>query len=203
VYDSARPYVRAAFGVSVKSDGTTTTSAERPSCKIFAPTGSVTLASATYGTDFAPGNDVAFTLTCGASLASSRLIRAEFTAGDVTKMATFLRWASLWLDDALSGSDMGPQPDSASNLLWHRAQDVLASQGTGVRYTIRGIDLERLRADNTALGLGQNVRLRSTRLGLDTTVPIVKLDYDFAETETLSAECGLISPRLTGVTVSL
>jgi len=47
------------------------------------------------------------------------------------------------------------------------------------------------------------VRLRSELLGVDATVKIVKLDYDFAATESLNLELGAITPRLTGVTVSL
>lgn len=203
VYDSARPYVRAAFGMSAKADAATTLTSERPSAKIYAPTGAVTIATATYGSDFAPGDDVDFTLECGASLASSRLIRAEVTAGDVTKLTTFVRWASIWLDDSLTSDSMGPQSDSASNLLWHRAQDVLANQGTGVRYTVRGVDLALLSQNATALALGQSVRLRSPVLGLDTTVKVVKLDYTFDAQETLNLELGTVTPRLSGVTVSL
>jgi hypothetical protein len=61
----------------------------------------------------------------------------------------------------------------------------------------------RLQQEHGTLALGQMVRLRSDLLGLDATVKIVKLDYDFTATESLSLELGSITPRLTGVTVSL
>jgi hypothetical protein len=205
-YDAARPYVRAAVGISAKTDttGATSSSSERPSIKIFAPTGSATLASATTPTDFTNSEERHYTLSCGASLASSRLIRVEFKAGDTIKMASYLRWASLWLDTSLTSADMGPQSDSASNVLWHRAQDVLALEGTGIRYAVKGVDLRRLQQDNVALSLGQWVRLRSAAIGVDATVRIVKMDYAIRDDEeAINLELGTITPRLTGVTVSL
>jgi hypothetical protein len=111
-----------------------------------------------------------------------------------------VRWLSLFLGE---GPAMGIQNGSGTNTLWHRAQDVLASFAAGTRYTVRGVDLTRLQTENGALALGQSVRLRSELLGVDVTVKIVKLDYDFAATESLNLELGAITPRLTGVTVSL
>ena len=107
---------------------------------------------------------------------------------------------ALW---AMIETPMGVMAGSGSNAMWHRAQDVLQTTATGTRYTVRGIDLERLVSEVGALSLGQRVRLRAPRIGVDATVSIVKLDYDFAATETLAAELGVIAPRLTQATVAL
>lgn len=45
--------------------------------------------------------------------------------------------------------------------------------------------------------------LRSDRLGINAVVRVVKMDYRFDSAETLDVELGAITPRLTGVTVSL
>ena len=116
---------------------------------------------------------------------------------------TFARWVSMWLAASADETPMGVLAGSGSNAMWHRAQDVLQTTATGTRYTVRGIDLERLVSEVGALSLGQRVRLRAPRIGVDATVAIVKLDYDFAATETLAAELGVIAPRLTQATVAL
>lgn len=147
-----------------------------------------------------------YTLTASATIAANTTVAARVVAGNNnTTGNTFLqwqgvRWLSLWVGD---GPAMGLQDGSGTNQLWHRAQDVLASAGQGTRYQVRGVDLRRLQTENVALALGQSVRLRSEGLGLDATVKIVKLDYDFTNDEALNLELGAVVPRLSGVTVSL
>jgi hypothetical protein len=108
---------------------------------------------------------------------------------------------SLWVGSATPA--MGPLDGYGSNQLWHRAQQVLAGVAQGTRYTVTGVDLDHLLDAAAPLALGQRVRLRSDRLGVDATVRIVKLDYRFDQTESLTLELGAITPRLTGVTFDL
>jgi len=136
------------------------------------------------------------TLAIRAALYSA--ITQNVSAGGMT----FARWVSMWLSASVTDT-MGATAGSGSNAMWHRAQDVLETTATGTRYAVQGLDLERLVSEVGALSLGQRVRLRAPRIGVDATVVIVKLDYDFAQTETLSAELGVITPRLTQATVEL
>jgi|GEM_PF-3515400 len=177
-----------------------------PSLRLRNTGASTTLATATSAAQTA-SSTAHYTLSVSATLTSNTTVAARVTAGGVGSFPSgnFLqwqgvRWLSLWIGDT---GAMGAQDHSESNTLWHRAQDVLASFGAGTRYTVRGVDLTRLQTENGALALGQSVRLRSELLGVDATVKIVKLDYDFAATESLNLELGAITPRLTGVTVSL
>lgn len=153
---------------------------------------------------------VHYTLTASATLASDTTVSARVIAGVDDLLGGFgtafiqwqgVRWLSLWIGE--EEPTMTAIEGSGSNQLWHRAQDVLASSASGTRYTARGVDLVRLQQEHGTLALGQMVRLRSDLLSLDATVRIVKLDYDFSATESLSLELGAITPRLTGVTVSL
>jgi hypothetical protein len=143
------------------------------------------------------------TLSSTVTVGADTSVRVGLFAGAAPKQEFFAacRWVTMWLGDDVS--DASPWVGSRSNALWHRAQDVLASAGRGTRYTVRGVDVDRLVREYGALALGQSVRLRSDVLGLDVTVTIVKLDYDFSATEMLSLELGTITPRLTGVTVTL
>jgi hypothetical protein len=153
-------------------------------------------------TEVPAGATVHRTVKTTGTVLSDTAVRVGLFPGSVQKSAFFAacRWVSLWIGDAEPDE---PWLGSRSNQLFHRAQDVLASAALGTRYTVRGVDLTRLETENGALALGQSVRLRSETLGVDTTVRIVKLDYDFAQTETLNLELGAITPRLTGVTVTL
>lgn len=146
---------------------------------------------------------VSQTITASATLAADTSVRLGLFPGMEGRGALFsaCRWVSLWIGDDITESDAWV--GSRSNQLFHRAQDVLASAAQGTRYTVRGVDLQRLQQENGALALGQSVRLRSEVLGVNTVVRIVKLDYDFAQGESLNLELGAITPRLTGVTVSL
>lgn len=116
--------------------------------------------------------------------------------------------ATYWYNASMSLSATNTPPTSVpsrsgSNLLWHRAQDVLQGAGVSARYTLRGIDLDALLSQVETIGLGQLVRVRSERLGVDATVRVIRLDFSFTDVETLNLELGAVAPRLTGVTVSL
>jgi hypothetical protein len=63
--------------------------------------------------------------------------------------------------------------------------------------------LEYLERAGGTLALGQRVYLRSDELGINATVRILRLDFSLGAPETLDLELGAITPRLTGVTVSL
>jgi hypothetical protein len=144
------------------------------------------------------------TLTATTSLASTTAIRARVTAGATGTLPYIhyqgVRWLSLWLG---GGTTMQMQNGSGSNAMWHRAQDIMATVGLGTRYTVTGVDLAHLLNGAAPLALGQSVRLRSDRLGINDAVKIVRLDYRFDQTESLNLELGTITPRLTGVTFDL
>jgi len=201
--------VRAEAGISIRSNNSALNlaAASWPTLDIRNTVGGTTLA--TTASPAATQNTTAhYTLTAQATLSANTTVAARITAGanasyggsQIFLQYQAVRWLSLFLGE---GPAMGTQEYSGTNTLWHRAQDVLASSATGTRYTVRGVDLTRLQTENGALALGQSVRLRSELLGVDATVKIVKLDYDFAATELLNLELGAITPRLTGVTVSL
>lgn len=143
------------------------------------------------------------TLTASATISADTTVRLGLFPGTQGRSDLFsaCRWVSLWIGDDVSADD--PWLGSRSNLVFHRAQDVLASAAQGTRYTVRGVDLARLQQETGALALGQWVRLRSELLGINATVRIVKLDYDFSGPESLNLELGAVTPRLTGVTVTL
>ena len=144
------------------------------------------------------------TLTVSHTLSTTTAVRATVTAGGTGTLGYLhfqgIRWMSLWLG---GGSTMQMQNGSGSNTMWHRAQDIMATVGLGTRYTVTGVDLDHLLDGAAPLALGQSVRLRSDRLGINDAVKIVKLDYRFDQTESLNLELGTITPRLTGVTFDL
>jgi hypothetical protein len=203
IYDSSRATLRAAAGFSMRSS---TGSGVTAGCELLllnAGTGAF-LAPTTTGSVTVPALGTASeTLSASAVLTGTTSVALGVGNAAPASMSVLCRWASLWLDENTSNPAMGPLDGSGSNQLWHRAQDVLASSASGTRYIARGVDLVRLQQEHGTLALGQMVRLRSDLLGLDATVKIVKLDYDFTATESLSLELGSITPRLTGVTVSL
>lgn len=215
-FDAARPYLHARAGFTVREFGNFTLENgvgvnRTPAVAIVEPGG-------TYGTLIATGvADVSIParatvhceVTCAALLTADKTVKlalyaanTDTGAGSTAAGMTYARWASMWLS-ASATDTMGATVSSGSNAMWHRAQDVLQTTATGTRYAVAGLDLERLVSEVGALSLGQRVRLRAPRIGVDATVVIVKLDYDFAQTETLSAELGVIVPRLTQATVEL
>lgn len=153
-------------------------------------------------TGIAATSTVNETMDLSFTLASATTLRIGLFPGNGTKISLFAacRWVTLW-----QGDDVPAEPwiGSRSNRLWHRAQDVLATLAQGTRYVVRGVDLTRLQQEHGALALGQSVQLGSDILDAPVTVRIVKLDYDFTGPEVLNLELGAITPRLTGVTVSL
>jgi hypothetical protein len=204
IYDATLPYVRAAAGFSFRS-----------SVPASSNTGAIALldtASGLYGTILSTavsagtvpsGGTLHETLTASALLTATTTVGMAFYNLDPNNASALVRWASLWIDAGTSGPAMGALYGSGSNALFHRAQQVLKGVGQGTRYTATGVDLAHLFDGATPLALGQMVRLRSDRLGVDATVKIVKLDYRFDQTETLNLELGTITPRLTGVTFDL
>lgn len=199
--------VNVAAGISIRSQSNATYlgAAYWPSLTLRNTVAGTALATANSATQ-AASTTAHYTLTASAQLTANTTIAARVTAGaNAIPSAQFLqwqgvRWLSLWVG---TGTAMGLQDGSGSNQLWHRAQDVLASAAAGTRYVVSGVDLDRLVRENGVPMLGQFVRLRSDLLGVDVTVRIVKVDYDFARTETLNLELGAVVPRLSGVTVSL
>ena len=205
VYDPARPYLKMSAGLTVATASATTdtgSTRDLPAIMILDTTGPTIIATGKWATGVATNTTAHQTLDASVLLTAARTVRAAVLPGNLSVLGGYVRWVSLWIDTQ-GGTSMGPQRGSGSNLLWHRAQDVLSQYASGTRYTVRGLDLQRLLAETGALALGQSVRLRSDLLGVNTTVKIVKLDYDFTSTESLALELGAITPRLTGVTVSL
>lgn len=199
--------VNVAAGISIRSQANATYlgAAYWPTLTLRNTGAGTTLATANSATQSASVT-AHYVLSASAQIAANTTVAARITAGaNAIPSAQFLqwqgvRWLSLWVGD---GPAMGLQDGSGSNALWHRAQDILASAGQGTRYTLRGVDLARLLQETGAPALNQLVRVRSELLGVDSLVRIVKLDYDFAQTESLNLELGVVTPRLTGVTVSL
>lgn len=200
--------VNAAAGITIASNSVAGNlgASYWPSLRLRNTGAGTTLATASSAAQSA-SSTAHYTLATSAILTSNTTVAARVTAGQQGTFPGYsylqwqgVRWLSLWVGD---GGAMTANDGSESNTLWHRAQDVLASAAQGTRYQVRGVDLRRLQADNVALALGQSVRLRSDLLGVDTTVKIVKLDYDFTSDESLNLELGAVVPRLSGVTVSL
>lgn len=220
LYDASRPYLNVSAGFTVRefgnqdlTPGTGSGLQRTPAVGIIEPGG-------TYGTLLASGfSDVTIpalsTVHCQAScsytMTADKTVRMALYSASTPGVGggarpngmTYVRWASMWLSATPEETPMGVLVHSGSNPLWHRAQDVLAGAALGTRYVIRGIDLDYLQRQVGTLVLGQQVALRSDRLGINATVRVVKLDYRFDAAETLDVELGAITPRLTGVTVSL
>ena len=196
--------VAAAIGLTMtRNSNATSSSALWPSLAIRTGA-STTLASVSVTSLPSASSTTHQTITVNHTLNATTAVRATVTAGATGTLSYLhfqgIRWMSLWLG---GGSTMQMQNGSGSNALWHRAQDVMATVGLGTRYTVAGVDLDHLLNGATPLTLGQSVRLRSERLGINDTVKIVKLDYRFDQTESLNLELGTITPRLTGVTFDL
>jgi len=200
--------INASAGVTVTRVGSLGTAASFPSLLLINTGSGTTLATTAWPSVPAANSTVHQTLTVSTTLSSTTSVAAQVQSGSTVTYGPSstslqwqgVRWLSLWIGE---GTGVEALSGSASNALWHRAQDVLQGEGTGTRYTVRGVDLDRLQSETGALQLGQRVRLRSALLGVDATVRIVKLDYDFAQTESLNLELGVIAPRLSAVTVSL
>ena len=195
--------VSGAVGLTMtRSANPTSSSALWPSLSIR--TASTALASTNVTSLPAASSTTHQTLTATTTLSSTTAIRLRVTAGATGTLSYLhfqaVRWMSLWIG---SGPAMAMQDGSGSNLMWHRANEIMAGIGLGTRYTVTGVDLAHLLDGAAPLALGQWVRLRSDRLGVDTTAKIVKLDYRFDQTESLNLELGVIQPRLSSVTVQL
>lgn len=204
-YDAGRPYLHAAAGVTHAVGVNGPITATSLITLAIRNTGAgTTLASVQPTVDLDASSTRHETLSTSTLLSADITAAVRFTASADNYSSSLVRWVSLWLDTSSTGTAMGPQSDSASNVLWHRGQDVLEGAGTGERYTVRGVDLALLSQQTDAIALGQRVRLRSPILGLDTEVTVVKLDYTLSDNaEALGLECGTVTPRLTGVTVAL
>ena len=101
------------------------------------------------------------------------------------------------------GADILPYAAGArSRIAWQRGQDVLAQRKSSARYTVRGLDQAALADSGTPIQIGQNVRLRSESLELDTTERIVGLTWRWPGAELVEMECAALTPRLTDVEVS-
>ena len=216
LYDAARPYLNAKAAFTVKEFGNVplnNSGADRlPGVAIIEPGGTygTVLASGVSGESVPALGEASFDVACAYQLTGNKTVRMALysaacgdTTGSLANGMTYVRWASMWLSATPEETPMGLVANSGSNPLWHRAQDVLAGAALGTRYVIRGIDLDYLQRQVGTLVLGQQVALRSDRLGINATVRVVKLDYRFDAAETLDVELGAITPRLTGVTVSL
>lgn len=217
VFDATRPYLHARAAYTVREYGNValppgpTISANTPGVAIIEDTGGngTILASGFHAGTIAARATAHVEAACNVQLAASKTVMlglypAWGQTPNTTNPAgmTYLRWASLWLAETAT-DEMGLQVHSGANQLWHRAQDVLANAAAGTRYVVRGVDLDQLQQETGTLALGQRVRLRSDRLGLDATVRVLKLDYVYSQAEELQLELGSVAPRLTGVTVSL
>jgi hypothetical protein len=101
------------------------------------------------------------------------------------------------------GTDVLPYVAGArSRVAFQRGQDVLAQRKSSARYTVRGLDQAALADSGTPIQIGQNVRLRSESLELDTTERIVGLTWRWPGAELVEMECAALTPRLTDVEVS-
>ncbi len=217
-FDTARPFLNLRAGFTVKNFDANVLN---DTLGNYMPAVALIESGGTYGTVRAsaqaagtvPGFATAHVeASCSVQMTAALTVRAAlYSASSLTPTGaavstsgmTYARWVSMWLAASATETPMGVVIGSGSNAIWHRAQDVLLTTATGTRYAVAGLDLERLVSEVGALSLGQRVRLRAPRIGVDATVVIVKLDYDFAQTETLSAELGVIVPRLTQATVEL
>jgi hypothetical protein len=217
-FDAARPFLflRAGFTVKNYDSGVIndTIGNFMPAVALIEPGGTYGIVRASaQAAGTVPGFATAHVeASCSVQMTAALTVRAALYATPTQAVAggavsasgvTYARWVSMWLAASATETPMGVVIGSGSNAMWHRAQDVLQTTATGTRYAVAGLDLERLVSEVGALSLGQRVRLRAPRIGVDATVVIVKLDYDFAQTETLSAELGVIVPRLTQATVEL
>jgi len=217
-FDAARPFLflRAGFTVKNYDSGVIndTIGNFMPAVALIEPGGTYGIVRASaQAAGTVPGFATAHVeASCSVQMTAALTVRAALYATPTQAVAggavsasgvTYARWVSMWLAASATETPMGVVIGSGSNAMWHRAQDVLRTTATGTRYAVAGLDLERLVSEVGALSLGQRVRLRAPRIGVDATAVIVKLDYDFAQTETLSAELGVIVPRLTQATVEL
>jgi hypothetical protein len=216
-YDAARPYLHARAGFSVREYGNVTLAngaglQRTPAVAIVEDTGTYgVLLAQGYADASIPGRATAHCeASCHYQMAADKTVKLALYScptgtvlGSNPAGMTYVRWASMWLAATADESPMGILNGSGSNTLWHRAQDVLAGAALGTRYVVRGIDLDYLQRQVGTLVLGQRVALRSDRLGINAVVRVVKMDYRFDSAETLDVELGAITPRLTGVTVSL
>jgi hypothetical protein len=213
VYSADAATVNVSAGVTMRSPGGAvpvwTANTQTPRVRIRNLTAGTDLATAVCSVPVAIASTVHQTITASAAIGADASLAVRIFPGEVfiandnffTRGFQAIRWVSLWVGSATP--PMGPLDGYGSNQLWHRAQQVLAGVAQGTRYTVTGVDLDHLLDAAAPLALGQRVRLRSDRLGVDATVRIVKLDYRFDQTESLSLELGAITPRLTGVTFDL
>lgn len=137
------------------------------------------------------------TVSCSYTMSADLTVAVCILGGSV-QLGQCCRWVSLWLGDA---TQQAPYQHSGTNLLWHRGQDVLAQRTNAGRFRIAGVDLQVLLGGQGPLALGQMVRIRSSLF--DATLRIVQMDYTLRQDESLALEVGAITPKLTGVTVSL
>jgi hypothetical protein len=198
------------YGTLLASTTTSPTGAPQP-----APTSSLTSLAARPNTQ-ATGTQVDMVIGSSYTMSADKTVRLALYPARCrlplnSILEPFAAEASAityWHTASLSLSDSATPPedtasDSGANQLWHRAQDVLQGAGQSTRYTLRGVDLEYLQRAGGTLALGQRVYLRSEELGVNATVRILRLDFSLGAPETLDLELGAITPRLTGVTVSL
>lgn len=172
-------------------------SASLPGVMLNNTTGPARLAYAYCSGTVAATTLVHETVSCSYTMSADLTVAVCLLGGSV-QLGQCCRWVSLWLGDA---TQQAPYEYSGSNLLWHRSQDVLARLTNAGRFRIAGVDLQVLLGGQGPLALGQMVRVRSSLF--DSTLRIVQMDYTLGQDESLALEVGALTPKLTGVTVSL
>lgn len=172
-------------------------SASLPGVMLNNTTGPTRLAYAYCSGTIAATTLVHETVSCSYTMSADITVAVCLLGGSV-QLGQCCRWVSLWLGDA---TQQAPYQHSGTNLLWHRGQDVLARLTNAGRFRIAGVDLQVLLGGQGPLALGQMVRVRSSLF--DATLRIVQMDYTLGQDESLALEVGALTPKLTGVTVSL
>lgn len=137
-------------------------------------------------------------ITATLTLSSSSTLALRLYGGSATD---FAKWhvATEALVAIGTDEDVPFFEHSGSLLAWQRAAAILPARVAGARYRIDHADVSALSLSDATLSLGQHVRLRDARLGLDTEQRIVRLTWLWPNLETVDLECGALTPRFTDV----
>jgi len=115
--------------------------------------------------------------------------------GDGLGGFTFLRWVSATV--SLNGLPLALVDGSASNALWHRAQDLIEARSNAARYRVRLSTVAPFAEDaSELLTLGGMARLVSPVIGLDVTVRIARVEWAVANEDDIALELQVLTPRL-------
>ena len=133
-------------------------------------------------------------LSLAVDITATTRLALSFWANTQTGAQIFVRHVSLWV----GGADDPPMDGADNNALWHKAQDRLETGKTTARYRLALSPSWWQIAAASALTEGQTLLVRSSLLGLDSDMRLIRIVQQVPKaTAGPVIECDVLRPYLT------